>query len=492
MRAALLLRVSDPRQAGADAYSLDAQRQAGRILCERRGWVVVREYSGAGESAFTRDMSKRETVRSLLADATSDVFDALVVHDLTRYARDEELGHAVLNSLQALGIKLINATNEVDYDTPEGRLMFSIELGFSAASSRKASFHIRKSKQQKFEMGLHLGDVPFGYINGASNKSPLVPVPHEASAISEAFRDYVAGTGYIELVRRFNAQNLRPHSKQGNAMFTTSAMQSLIENDFYAGFIRHKGERRRGAHEPIITEEVWIAAQARVRRQPSRARQPRLLANLVVCDPCDGPIWQCKSGAKLNYFYYREASQRRQVACINAGKMWRADDAEAVVDQVIRAIAMDSEWLATVDRSARRIEPVDDGQRKRLETRRRKINDAYFGDEIEKPEWQRRLADVDQQIDVLPAATPETVVFARKKLESIGQVWVGMTVNEKREACRILFEGIKMNTRQKQMRFRPWPEFQKLFEMRAEFCRLGTPGRTRTCAQGLGNLCSIL
>jgi DNA invertase Pin-like site-specific DNA recombinase len=74
MRAALLLRVSDSRQAGADRFSLEAQREAAHALCRRRGWVVVTEYVGAGESAFTRDIDRRQTVRSILRDATQETF----------------------------------------------------------------------------------------------------------------------------------------------------------------------------------------------------------------------------------------------------------------------------------------------------------------------------------------------------------------------------------------------------------------------------------
>lgn len=69
MRAALLLRVSAPRQ--VDGLSLDAQRHALRGLCGRQGWAVVREYVGLGESAYTNDIRKRQTVLDLKHDASS-------------------------------------------------------------------------------------------------------------------------------------------------------------------------------------------------------------------------------------------------------------------------------------------------------------------------------------------------------------------------------------------------------------------------------------
>jgi DNA invertase Pin-like site-specific DNA recombinase len=493
LRVALLLRVSDPRQAGADAFSLDAQRHAAKQLCERKGWVIVREYIGAGESDFTREINKRETVRSLLADATADVFDVLLVHDLTRYARDEELGHSVLNNLQILGVKLVNATNDVDYDTPEGRLMFSMELGFSAASSRKASFHIKKAKQQKFEMGLHVGDVPFGYAKGATNKDPLVPVPREAAAILEALRDYAAGAGYTEIARRWNEMGLKPHSKQKNCLFTASAVQSVTENEFYAGYIHHRGERRRGIHEPIVPEERWAAAQARVRRQPTKAREPWLLAGIAMCAVCGGPIWQCKSGINNDHHYYREPSGVRQRGCGIAGSLWSRDLADSEVDDVIAAMTLDPAWLAEVEREALR-PPVgaSTATRAGLEAKKKRFTNAYLAGMIPEVEWRAHLRTIDAELARTTKPNPGQIVLAGERLVSIGQVWKGMTTDERRDACRILFRSIHMNPREKRLWLDPWPEFAEVFEQRRRLCMHGTPGRTRTCAHGLGNHCSIL
>ena len=113
----------------------------------------------------------------MTTDAKARRFDVLLVHDLSRFARNEELGHAVFNLLELHKIRLINASSDIDYGTAEGRMMLSIDLGLGSYWSRKMSFHIKKAKREKFELGLHVGDVPFGYAKGATNKDPLVPVP---------------------------------------------------------------------------------------------------------------------------------------------------------------------------------------------------------------------------------------------------------------------------------------------------------------------------
>ena len=485
LETALLLRVSDQRQAGADKFSVDAQRRVVRERCQREGLVIVREYVGEGESAFTSDVRKRKTIIDMSADAAAGVFKNLAVHDLSRYARDEELGHAVFNMLERHGIRLINASSDVDYSTPEGRMMLSIDLGLGSYWSRKMSFHIKKSKRERFEMGLHNGDTRFGYTKGATNKDPDVAVPVEATAITEAFRDRVAGAGHTEIARRWNAMGLRPRSKQGNTIFTASAVQSVLESDYYAGFVRYKGDRKRGIHAPIISEGLWLAAQAVVRRHPSHAREPWTLSG-AVCSECGGPIWQSRSGRSHDHFYYREASRQQQRPCSVAGYSWRKSQAEAEVDAVIQEMAADPDWLADIDREARRRPDTDaDGRRAELQEDLRRANNAYFAKKMTDDEWSLRTDAIQAQMARLPVQ-PTSLVFAGERLLSIGQVWDGMTTPERREACRIIFQEIRMNTREKRLWLRPWPEFQALFDHRRELCRNGTPDRTRTCASSSG------
>ena len=492
LTAAFLLRVSDVRQAGEDRFSLAAQRRVLRERCRREGWTAGPEYVGEGESAFTRDVTKRQTIQALLRDAALGLFQILIVHDLSRFARDEELGHAVFNLLEQYGVRLVNASSDIDYSTAEGRMMLSIDLGLGSYWSRKMSMHIKKSKRERFEMGLHVGDLNFGYVKGATNKSPGVVVPDEARAIYEAFRDRAANAGYTEIARRWNGLGLTPRSKRGHTMFTASAVQSILENDFYCGFVRHNGERRKGLHEAIVSEELFLAAQAVVRRQPPKSREPRLLAGLAICVHCEGPIWQHKGGIKHTYAYYREASQRQGRPCPISGSLWPCDDAEREADAVIRDMALDEAWLAEVDREARRLPPKDDGGRAELLERKRRATTAYVEKALDEPEWKRIVQAIDDQLARMPVALPQTLAVAGLKLQSIGQLWEGMTVRERREAMRILFEQVALDTKAKKMWLQPWPEFVGLFAHRRDLCGLGTPGRTRTCAHGLGNHCSIL
>ena len=132
---------------------------------------------------------------------------------------------------------------------------------------------------------------------------------------------------------------------------------------------------------------------------------------------------------------------------------------------------MDREWLAQIDREVRRMPRHDDDERKELEARKRRATTAYVEGTLSEQEWRLELQVIDDRLTRLPVGSPDAIRFAGERLASIGQVWDGMTTEEQREACRILFERVRLDTGRKRLWVRPWPEFQPLFVMRRDICR---------------------
>lgn len=479
MRAAILARVSRGEQAGEDRLSLPAQLRVMRERCGREGWEVVREFVAPGERAATAILSRRPVLSEVLRAAEAGEFDVLVVHELGRFARDEELGNHVMNRLGARGIRLVNATSEIDYRTSEGRMFFNFELGAQSYWSRKMGEHIGKAKRERFEMGLHLGDVPFGYRK-VGPKAPVEVVPEEAAAIAEGFRDYVSGKSWTEIMREWNGAGLRPRSKRGHGEFTIPAMQSIFENDFYAGFVRHHGERKVGLHEAIVSEELWLKAQARVKRRTSRSVTPRLLSGIATCMRCGGPIWVTSSGkAGHPVYYYREPSKERGASCVDAQGRVRLEVADGLVERIVLSMTTDERWLRETERLARTMPVVDrSAERVSLMEEKKRATTAYVAGALEEVEWRRRVGAIDDRLSRLPAPLPGGVVFTGERLREVGQVWGVMKVEERREACRLLFEEIAVDVKARDVRVRPWPEFEPWFEARRELVGrlVGSPG----------------
>jgi site-specific DNA recombinase len=112
--------------------------------------------------------------------------------------------------------------------------------------------------------GLFPGCAPTGYRNaifGTGRKS-ILPDPILAPLVLEAFVLVDTGSYTIrELAAIMEAKGLR--SRQGKVL-GPSALWYLLRNPFYAGYVRWNGRQVRGAHQAIVSEELFWRVQVKL------------------------------------------------------------------------------------------------------------------------------------------------------------------------------------------------------------------------------------
>ncbi len=110
--------------------------------------------------------------------------------------------------------------------------------------------------------------------------------------------------------------------------------------------------------------------------------------------------------------------------------MWRRALVERELNDAIRGMTADPQCLHDVARESQKPQPIDHGGRRAdLREQLRRVNDAFFAKALERPEWRLRVEAIQAQLATLPEPTPMTLRLATRRLESIGQVWEGMTVS---------------------------------------------------------------
>jgi DNA invertase Pin-like site-specific DNA recombinase len=127
MRALVYCRVSTKEQ--TKNLSLPTQLKACRDYCRRHGYVVAREFIEKGESAKT---ANRTELKELLTYCRQNKgrIQALVVYNVTRFAR-ERYDHVVLRAyLHKLGVTLRSVTEPID-DSSTGKLMEGVLAAFA-------------------------------------------------------------------------------------------------------------------------------------------------------------------------------------------------------------------------------------------------------------------------------------------------------------------------------------------------------------------------
>jgi site-specific DNA recombinase len=159
------LRVSTKEQAqkgGQDeGFSIPAQRQANAHKAETIGARIVAEFVDAGESAKSAD---RPELQRMIAYVKSHRVAYCIVHKVDRLARNRADDVSIHLALQAAGVTLVSATENID-ETPSGMLLHGITSTIAEFYSRNLATEVVKGLTQKAATGGTPSKAPVGYLN---------------------------------------------------------------------------------------------------------------------------------------------------------------------------------------------------------------------------------------------------------------------------------------------------------------------------------------
>ena len=302
-----------------EGHSLNAQERRFYELCLNRGWEPLAVYREEGKSAHVDSISRRPVFKQLLDNAAKESFDVVVVHTLDRWARNLKVLLDSVSILSHHGVGLVSITENLDWSTAEGRLVARTLGSFGEFFSDMLGTHVKKGISERAHQGLLLGSLPFGYlscyVNGQLQCEQEHPggvhmVPEEAEAVQELFRRYSSGQVTLSILalwlnsqgfRTRNTKRLQDGSGSENAgprLFTTASVRNILHNPFYTGRVRHRDQLLPGAHEALVSQDVFDAVQVALRRNSGRSEtlHPRpereyLLKGLIRCAHCLMPMW---------------------------------------------------------------------------------------------------------------------------------------------------------------------------------------------------------
>ncbi len=330
------------------ALSFPSQRKA----CERKVAELEGEVTCEFEDQESGAKADRPGWTALTAEARDQAnrrFDAVVIYQTSRLARDRL--HAALfeRELRKVGVSIHYAMGGGDPDTPEGSMMIGIQQLFDEFERSKLSRETKRGMREASIQGYRAGGrAPYGYRRvkqampeghkGDTDKSrvTLKPDPEQAPVIGQIFDLFVGGKlsakGVANVLNQpggppspshvDSARNLRGH-------WAASTISAILKNPVYTGRIvwnrldfteaKHSGggARRRAKEEWVVTEdahlslvsdEVFEAAQARFSRKvrsttSAGAKRPYLFSGMVRCCAGHQPI-AMNGKARKGHSYY--------------------------------------------------------------------------------------------------------------------------------------------------------------------------------------------
>ncbi|NJL32532.1 MAG: recombinase family protein [Chloroflexaceae bacterium] len=313
MKAAIYIRVSSEDQ--VDGYSLAAQERACKGYAKLHGWTVVKVYADEGVSGRT---GERPGLQRSLQAARSKRIGALIIHKLDRLARNAEYGLRVINELQTWGVAFVSVSDNIDTHTPMGKLVLTMMLGVAEWYSNNLSTETLKGLQEKARRGLWVGPVPFGY---EKRDGLLIVHERDARVVRWLFERYATGLhSYNRLADELNSDGYQFRDRVTGQYrpFGHESIRSILKNRAYLGYVSCSDEELPGAHQSLISQELWEQVQqARATRaacylhaRPQGKREPR--AYEAYCAVCGAKMWRHKGGkgGQIEYYVCSNRSRR--------------------------------------------------------------------------------------------------------------------------------------------------------------------------------------
>ncbi len=211
--------------------SLETQKEFFLEYTKRTGDNLIKLYADEGISG-TKIKNRKEFQR-MLADAEKDLFDMVVVKDISRFARNTVDFLQSVRRLKSLGIKTQFLTANM---TSMGNSEFVLTIFGALAQEESAN----TSKRIKFgkKMNAEKGRVPnivFGYDKTIGDYFNLSINENEAKAIRQIFQWYTEeGYGGSKIANMLNERGTK--TKRGNNWSQNSVCR-ILTNEIYTGKI---------------------------------------------------------------------------------------------------------------------------------------------------------------------------------------------------------------------------------------------------------------
>jgi site-specific DNA recombinase len=296
------VRVSNKNGREGERYiSPTEQRRAIEEAAQRfgveLGEVIVEENVSGSKAADKRRLGE------LLARCERGESRGLIVSNVDRLTRASKLEEAkILDRLSRAGARLIVVNEGIDTEAPGAELTLDIMAALARAQWRRYQANWKGARGRAIERGAFPAETPWGYERDDDGR--LVPVPTLIPYVREMFQRRADGATISALAGWLKDELV--HAPRGGTHWSHSTIAQVLRNRVYLGEQRHGELVKASAHEAILSEAEFDAAQV---AKPMRTPEPKayssgaLLAGLARCAGCGHTLKIVVGyGGRLRYY----------------------------------------------------------------------------------------------------------------------------------------------------------------------------------------------
>ena len=458
---AVYIRVSTDEQT---ELSPESQMEKIQEYARREGIVILQDqiYVDAGISGKKAE-KRPEFMRMIAAAKEKDCpFTVLLVWKFSRFARNQEESIFYKSILRSkCGVDVVSISEPL-IAGHFGSLIERIIEWMDEFYSIRLSEEVKRSMEVNARRGKLQATAAFGYH---VKDGHLVPDPEEAVIIQRIFNSFIAGKGLFPIAKELNVMGVKTH--RGNA-FENRTVEYILRNPVYIGKLRWNpsGRTRRdffneniivadSDHEPLVTQEIWEAAQHRldeVKEKWGYKARPtselkHWLSGIIRCSSCGSTlIFSAPHYYKCNNYVRGRCKYSQHI---------KADIlAEALIEKMTEDTELEAPLNYNVTYSNR--SGGDDLARmeatlKQLQNKKVRLQEAYLAGVLElndfaatKKVLENSITQTEQEIEAFHQRSDEKVVISalqnaiRAALETLTDP--SATMEQKNNAARSVID----------------------------------------------------
>lgn len=261
--------------------SIDGQIAECRRYAEANGLFVIGEYIDRAYSATT---DRRPEFRRMIEDSKKKNFDAVIVYQLDRFARNMFDAGYYAKILRDNGAELVSAVEHISGDSA-GVITTALILGMAEWYSKQLSEKVTRGMYQNAEQCKHNGStIPFGYKTDSERKYILDEF--KAPIVKEIFTRIANGETAVEIAEDLNKRGIKTAKDRP---FVKNSIYFILRNEKYKGIYIYGDLRIPDGMPRIISDELFDEVQeiiGRKHRSHRHAKEEFFLTGVLYCGEC--------------------------------------------------------------------------------------------------------------------------------------------------------------------------------------------------------------
>lgn len=347
-------------------------------------------------------------------------FTVLLVWKFSRFARNQEESIFYKSILRSkCGVDVVSISEPL-IAGHFGSLIERIIEWMDEFYSIRLSEEVKRSMEVNARRGKLQATASFGYraVDGR-----LVPDPDESAIVQRIYNSFNAGKGLFPVAKELNAMGIKTH--RGNP-FENRTVEYILRNPVYIGKMRWNpaGRTRRdffneniivadSDHEPIITQEVWDAAQRRLDEVKAKwgykARPTsdlkHWLSGIVRCSSCGATLifaaphyFKCNNYVRGRCKHSQHIKADLLAEALIERLLEDADDLDAIKYTITYTGQSGGTDLARLEATL-----------KQLRTKKQRLQEAYLSAVIELDDFASAKKSLDASIFQLESDIKESL-----------------------------------------------------------------------------------